>query len=41
MRIKLMPNIESKLVHFEHTLFLILIWYSIITEQSVPNITHT
>jgi len=36
-----MPNIEYELVHFEHTLFLILIWYSKITELSVPNITHT
>jgi len=27
-----MPNIESYLVHFEHTLFLILICYNTITE---------
>jgi len=36
-----MHNIESELVHFEHTLFLILILYTDNTEQSVPNITHT
>ena len=36
-----MPRIDSKLVHFEHTLFLILIWFSKITDLSVPNITHT
>ena len=36
-----MPVIDYEFVHFEHTLFNILFFSSIITELSVPNITHT